>query len=137
MKQSVYSANKTARIIGKQTVLDFVGRDAAAAADIDAIIDAHRAAGHSLANLQLALDLFALGLIYGKKIERARRNGGKVQPIAAPQVGGGTTLTQILLELEAKPHLSRFMREVQRAQPTSEQFNSVIDMLRKAAHKSE
>lgn len=136
MEQSVYSANETARIIGKQTVLDLVGRDAAAAADIDAIIDAHRAAGHSLANLQLALDLFALGLIYGKKIERARRNGGKVQPIAAPQVGG-TTLTQILLELEAKPHLSRFMREVQRAQPTSEQLNSVIDMLRKAANKSE
>lgn len=88
MRQSVYSANKTARIIGKQTVLDLVGRDATAAADIDAIIDAHRAAGHSLENLQLAFDLFALGLIYGKKIERARRNGGKVQPITAPQVGG-------------------------------------------------
>lgn len=135
MKQSVYSANKTARIIGKQTILDIVG-GGAVAPDIDAIIDAHRAAGHSLENLQLALDLFALGLIYGKKIERARRNGGKVQPITAPQVGG-TTLTQILLELEAKPYLSRFMREVQRAQPTSEQLNSVIDMLRKAAHKSE
>lgn len=88
MEQSVYSANETARIIGMQKILDTVGGGATAAADIDAIIDAHRAAGRNLANLQLALDLFALGLIYGKKIERARRNGGKVQTIAAPQVGG-------------------------------------------------
>lgn len=88
MEQSVYSANETARIIGKQTILDIVGGGAIAVTDINAIIDAHRAAGHSLANVQLALDLFALGLIYGKKIERARRNGGKVQPIATPQVGG-------------------------------------------------
>lgn len=47
MGKSVYSANETAQIIGKQTVLDIVAKDGAAT-DTDAIIDARRETGHSL-----------------------------------------------------------------------------------------
>lgn len=78
-----YSANETAKIIGRQRILDFAGHDGVAAPDIGALIDAYHATGGSVGDMRIAFDFFSLGVIYGKKIERARRHGGKVKPIAA------------------------------------------------------
>ena len=82
-ERGFYGANETAKIIGRQRILDFAGRDGVAAPDIGALIDAYHATGGSVGDMRIAFDFFSLGVIYGKKIERARRHGGKVKPIAA------------------------------------------------------
>ena len=63
----IYNSSATMRIIGLQNTEQL----APAAADIQNVLKAYSTNGGSAECM--ALDLFYLGMIYGKKVERAKR----------------------------------------------------------------
>ena len=70
-ENNIYRTNKVMQIIGKQHIFDYIG------ADFCTVYDAHQKETDASYNsiLALALDFYCLGLITGKRLERAAKNG--------------------------------------------------------------
>lgn len=71
-------ANKTMQLIGKQYICRYIEAGAPAAADFKAVLEANRL-NPSL--FDIGVDFFTLGIMYGKKAERAARNNKELQPL--------------------------------------------------------
>ncbi len=72
----IYSTNRTMEVLGKQIAVDFKNED------FYAVINAHEEApARDNTLFHIALDFFTLGVIYGQKKERAKRNHKEITPI--------------------------------------------------------
>lgn len=69
--KTIYDYNETMKIIGRQMLSEYVCKDGIASTDFDEVLSAERANCRPL--FGIALDFFALGFIYGKRAERARK----------------------------------------------------------------
>lgn len=68
---SIYNANDTMKLIGKQNVMIMATDEVRA--DAQNIIQAHKQKSKYQSPLDYAYDFFLLGVIYGKRLERKRR----------------------------------------------------------------
>ena len=72
----LYDANEVMHIIGKQPSCDYIG------SEFDAVLDAHRAAGIEDNDMfSVAIDFYLLGIICGKRMERAEKQHREYRPI--------------------------------------------------------
>lgn len=72
MAKSIYKANETMRIIGNQSICEYIDEGRPAHDDFRAVLEAHRQAESN--NLfSVGMDFFMLGVMYGKKAERANK----------------------------------------------------------------
>lgn len=67
----IYDRNDTMKLLGKQETYFFLGLDTEPGQQFNEIKEAHR---YDF-NYNLALDAFSLGIIWGKRTERAKRKG--------------------------------------------------------------
>lgn len=84
-----YDVNETMQILGQAKPSDTI----TALNDINNVFNAYNEAPRGIA-FDLALDMFNLGIIYGKKAERAKRKHTKVKPICKFKVNIKNTTTQ-------------------------------------------
>ena len=78
--KSIYQTNEVMRLIGKQNDFRLLNRDFYAA------LDAHRAAGNEDKQLfNVALHFFLLGIICGKRQERAAKGHKEYKPILSAE----------------------------------------------------
>lgn len=82
--QSIYDTNETMNIIGKQFVCNYVASGAIANNDFNNIAIAHRMGG-TRDIYSIGADFFSLGLIYGKRLERAKRAHQEAHPLTTTQ----------------------------------------------------
>lgn len=68
----LYRANETMKLLGKQCLYPLVTGNGIAKIDFDNVIKAHKEQPRCTM-LDIGVDMFALGYIYGKRAERARR----------------------------------------------------------------
>lgn len=74
---SIYDTNEVMRIIGRQPSCDYLD------SDFDAVMNAHMAAGDAdNGTLNVAIDFYLLGIICGKRLERAEKNRRAYEPLA-------------------------------------------------------
>lgn len=72
----LYNANEVMRIIGKQPSCEYIG------SEFDAVLDAHRAAGNEDNDMfSVAIDFYLLGIMCGKRMERAEKQGRSYRPL--------------------------------------------------------
>lgn len=65
----LYDMNETMKMLGYQCSVGII--KGAPSDDFDNVLTAHRQCGSGL--LDLGIDMFMLGYIYGKRVERVRR----------------------------------------------------------------
>lgn len=82
-----YTENETMELLGKQTLYLTAVEGGVARTDFRNVLDAHRAQP-KVDVYDVGMDFFMLGLIYGKKMERAHRNRTEVEPISTTRPGG-------------------------------------------------
>ena len=130
---NIYEANETMRILGKQQIAEYIGDDAAACEDFVAVMDAHSLApakGNDL--FSVGIDFFMLGMIYGRRAERAKRQGKELKPLTMPD-----KVRSMAAELRAKPYLMEFMNYIMAADITTEQLAELTAILQEAAQQQE
>jgi len=75
-EKCLYDANEVMRIIGKQPSCEYIG------SEFDAVLDAHRAAGTNDNDMfSIAIDFYLLGIVCGKRLERAEKQRRSYRPI--------------------------------------------------------
>ena len=77
IQSNFYNTNKVMQLIGQQRPLDYMG------ADFGAALEAHLNATDPMDNelSLIAVDFYLLGIITGKRLERAAKNGREYAPI--------------------------------------------------------
>ena len=76
---SIYESNKTMKIIGRQTI-EIIAPNGVAYEDFKNVFKAHIEKGTKDA-WDIACDFFLLGLLYGKRLERHKRNRTEIRPL--------------------------------------------------------
>lgn len=69
---NLYEMNETMKLLGRQSYLEILKKDSAERNAYNDMMNAIRECGRTYYG-DVALDAFALGYIYGKRAERARR----------------------------------------------------------------
>ena len=76
MTENIYRYNDIMRVIGYQNSCSYID------ADFNAVLEAHKAAGkRDNDTFSVAIDFFLLGLICGRRRERADRNRREYKPL--------------------------------------------------------
>lgn len=127
----IYDTNETMHIIGKQHPLLFIGPGTAAGKDFRAALDTYKQQ-EEIDLFNMALDFFMLGVIYGKKADRATRNRKEMQPL-----NKGWTMEEIAAEFTSKPFLLDFMKEIRAAELTPEQLQYMTAFIQEMAKKGD
>lgn len=73
--KTIYDENETMQLLGRQKICGYICKDGIASTDFANVLNAERK--HSSDFISVAADFFSLGLIYGKRAERAKRKNRK------------------------------------------------------------
>ena len=124
MTENIYQFNDIMRVIGHQNSCSFIDDD------FMAVLEAHKAAGESSNDLfSVALDFFYIGIICGRRRERADRNRRQYMPLKKE-----LERKRIAAELAHKPALCEVMaiyELVQQLDPqTAKSLLDYIDYVR-------
>lgn len=84
MADFIYNKNDVMQMIGRQRAAEYMGGGEIANKDFMKVVEAHRTAKNPSENeiYTIGMDFFALGMIYGRKEERAKRNHKPIEPIS-------------------------------------------------------
>ena len=82
MADIIYNKNDVMKIIGRHSACPFIGPGKIANDDFMKVVEAHRtAAPRNNSIFFIGIDFFMLGMIYGRKAERAKRNHKPITPL--------------------------------------------------------
>lgn len=122
MTENIYQFNDIMRVIGHQNSCSFIDDD------FMAVLEAHKAAGESSNDndmFSVALDFFFIGIICGRRRERADRNHRQYMPLKRE-----LERRRIVAELAHKPALCEVMAIYELAQQLDPQtIKSVLDYI--------
>lgn len=134
---TIYDTNETMRILGQQSSCKYIGGGAIGYNDFKAVIEAHRAADSRNNDIfSIGIDFFMLGLIYGKKAERAEKQRKELKPLTTAAPKEELTAEQIVAELSAKPYLADFMLKVQNADLSQKELSFLTALLQQFSKKN-
>lgn len=82
MTDIIYNKNDVMKIIGQHCACTFIGPGKVANDDFMKVVEAHRTAEPRYNDIfAIGINFFMLGMIYGRKAERAKRNHKPITPL--------------------------------------------------------